>query len=615
MPKKGNWQALRFLGAQSLRTRLVAVMCLAYIIVSITTLAVGYSTQRASLHGELQARAKSDARILAAGAVAPLAGSQRVGPLRDFVKQLKFAQGVKMAEVVGSNQVILGTTNPSDQNKKIQITFPGQPEAIDLANGNVKGIAPVASSQISDLGEAVVILSGASIQKDLQDNLLRESLLGLLGLIIFVLLSLFISQYILGPLARLYRAARAIRQGDFTMRVSGETGSELGTVVDAFNDMADSLEQRIKHLSFLAAAGAALPNTFRAKGEVQPILKEFCDHLGATAACLIPRQVPEEVTVGYSREPEDTSWWSAAISKAERASQPTAFTESGFTVMAVPVFAEAVFVTARKGDQPFSQEERQVVTNFAYQVSIASDNAHLLESQKEALQVKDQFLSIVSHELRTPLTTIKGYAQMLRRKMEGDLQGERFTDNIDAQVSRLSRLVDDLLDVTRFSRGQFELMPQMMDLRPVLEEVIARFQVVAPRHKIQLYLDRGVFEGHWDHDRLEQVMNNLVGNAIKYSPTGGTVTISTGHEGNNLVVSVRDQGVGIAPEDQAQLFERFFRGGVEGQEVKGLGLGLYVTQRIVDAHGGTISVRSKPGQGSEFSFTLPLVAQQAALRA
>jgi two-component system sensor histidine kinase VicK len=200
---------------------------------------------------------------------------------------------------------------------------------------------------------------------------------------------------------------------------------------------------------------------------------------------------------------------------------------------------------------------------------------------------------------------------MLRRKLEGDPHGERFADNIDAQVSRLSRLVDDLLDVTRFARGQFELMPEFMDIRPVLEEVVTRFRLVAPNHTVQLYLDRGAFEGNWDHDRLEQVMNNLVGNAIKYSPDGGAVTINTRHENGDLVVTVRDQGMGIPEEDQEQLFERFYRGSAEGQEVKGLGLGLYVTRRIVEAHGGTISVRSKPGQGSEFSFTLPLVPQQA----
>ncbi len=600
---------MKLIAIPSLRWRLVLVMCLAYVIVALTTLAVGYDTQKASLHGQLLTRARSAAAILAAGAAGPLS-SGNTGTLQTFVFSLKRAQGVTLAVVSGSDGRVLGSTQPSLLGKPFSIPFEPEAKAMSLSNGDVEGLAPIVQD-VTDVGKAEVVVSGASIQQDLQDNLVKESLLRLLGLVLFVLLTLFISQYILGPLARLYRAARAIRRGDFTTRVTVESGTELGTVAEAFNDMAVSLEQRIKHLSFLAMAGAALPNTFRAQEDVRPILREFCQHLGACAACLIPREDPEQATVGYSTDPDDISWWMAATSRAERAKQPTSFMESGFTVMAVPVLGDAIFVTARQGEQPFSQEERQVITNFAYQISIAADNARLLASQQEALQVKDQFLSIVSHELRTPLTTIKGYAQMLRRKLEGDPQSERFADNIDAQVGRLSRLVDDLLDVTRFARGQFELMPEFMDIRPVLEEVVARFRLVAPQHKIQLYLDRGTFEGNWDHDRLEQVLNNLVGNAIKYSPEGGTVTISTRHENGNLVVTIRDQGVGIPQEDQAQLFERFYRGSAEGQEVKGLGLGLYVTRRIVEAHGGTIAVRSKPGEGSEFSFTLPLVLQRA----
>ncbi|MBV9282837.1 MAG: HAMP domain-containing protein [Chloroflexi bacterium] len=587
-------------------------MSLAYIIVAITTLALGYSAQRSSLRSQLATRAQDEATILAAGAEGPLL-SDKVITLPTLLKAVRKA-GVVRADVAGPVGDIVESTDPSQTHKMLQVpgvSLPqlGEARAVSLPDGMVEGVAPIAGFA-TYLGYAAVVLSDASIQSDLQDNLVEESLLRLLGLVLFVLLSLFISQYIVGPLARLYRAARALRRGDFTTRVAVDTETELGTVAGAFNDMAVSLERRIKHLSFLAMAGAALPNTFRGGGDVQPLLRDFCEQLNAAAACLIPREAPDGTTVGYSANPDDTAWWEPAREIAERAAQPTATMEAGYTIMAVPVLVgEATFVTARKGDLPFAQEERQIITNFAYQLAIAADNARLLESQQEALQVKDQFLSIVSHELRTPLTTIKGYAQMLTKRLEGDKVSERYADNINAQIDRLSRLVDDLLDVTRFSRGQFELMPQCMDVRPVLQEVASRFQVVAPRHKIELALDRGVFEGTWDHDRLEQVLNNLVSNAIKYSPEGGTVTIGTRHEGDTLVVRVRDEGIGIAEEDQAQLFQRFYRAGREGQEVKGLGLGLYVTRRIIEAHGGTISVRSKPGQGSEFSFTLPLQAQ------
>lgn len=603
---------MRLTATRSLRWRLVAVMCIAYVIVALTTLAVGYRAQDVNLRDQLKSRARTDAIILAAGAVGPLSSS-RFSTLETFVSSLKQARDVEYAVVVRSDGYVLAATGASLLNthvRDIRFETVGSPRAKTLSNGDVRAVAPVAAA-FNDLAVAEVVLSGAAVGRDLHDLLITDTLVRALGLIIFILLSLVISQYVLGPLERLVRAARALRRGEFSTRVSVENSTELGALAEAFNQMAESLEQRIQHLSFLAISGAALPNTFRSNGDVQPILREFCQHLGATGAYLVPREDPEGTQVFYSADPENAAWWAAATARAERATQPTAYLEDGFTVMAVPVLGDSYFVTSRFGDRPFSQEDRQVITNFAYQIGIAADNARLLESQQEALQVKDQFLSIVSHELRTPLTTIKGYAQMLRRKLDDDPQGQRFADNIDAQVSRLSRLVDDLLDVTRFARAQFDLMPQEMDLRPLLEEVVSRFRLVAPRHRIQLYVDHHATEGFWDHDRLEQVLNNLVSNAIKYSPDGGTVTVATRTEGDNLVVKVRDQGMGIPAEDRENLFQRFYRGSAEGHEVKGLGLGLYVTRRIVEAHGGAIDVRSKVGEGSEFFFTLPLQRQPA----
>jgi two-component system sensor histidine kinase VicK len=201
---------------------------------------------------------------------------------------------------------------------------------------------------------------------------------------------------------------------------------------------------------------------------------------------------------------------------------------------------------------------------------------------------------------------MKGYSQMLRRKLIDDPEGQRFAASIDAQVSRLSRLVDDLLDVTRFARGQFELARRKVDLRPILEETVNRFRVISQRHDLALDIGAGSYIGHWDRDRLEQVLNNLLSNAIKYSPQGGTVTVGAHHEDGHVVVFVRDEGVGIPEADQQHLFERFYRGVNEMHDVKGLGLGLYVTQRVIDAHGGQVRVRSKEGEGSEFSFTLPV---------
>lgn len=594
----------------SLRWRLVAIMSLAYIVVALTTLIAGYNSIESNLRGQLQARASADAAILAAGSLGPLTGgSSQVGTLQTFVASLKRAQGVSYAVVTLGNGVVVGSTRGSDLHKRIVLRIVPKPTAFRFANGDVEGIAPIVQTTL--LGQAAVILSSSSIQRDLHYTLAIELLVRVAGLLIFLLLSLVIAQYILGPLAHLARAARAIRRGDLATRVRVVDGTELGTVAAAFNDMASSLEHRIRHLSFLARSGSVLPNTFRDEGDVQPILSSFCSEVGAIGACLMPDSGEGESRICYPEGQGDDAWFRAGRDAVVRGCGPTPVQINGFTVMAVPVLGDATFVAVRAGDRRFAQEEQQVISNFAYQIGIAADNARLFEAQQEALRVKDQFLSIVSHELRTPLTTIKGYAQMLHHKLVEDPQGLRFADNIDAQVDRLSRLVDDLLDVTRFARGQFDVVPEWVNLRALLEEVVGRFRLVSPNYAIVLNLDEGSYNGYWDRDRLEQVLNNLIGNAIKYSPDGGTITVTTRRDDDAVLVSIQDEGIGIPERDLDHLFERFFRGSAEGQDVKGMGLGLYVTRRIVEAHHGSIGVRSKPGYGSEFWFTLPLQPQPA----
>jgi signal transduction histidine kinase len=596
---------VKFIAIPSLRWRLVTVMCLAYLIVAVSTGIVEYESQRENLHGQLRARARSDAAILAAGAVAPLNGDRSSSSvaLQNFVASLRRAEGVTYASIIGSYGRIIASTVPSEVGRAVHVSFLQQSRADDLSNGNVKGIAPIAG-QSTDLGIAQVVISGSSVPNDLKRSLVGSLTLRLVGLLVFLLLSLAIAGVILGPLEGLARAARAIRRGELSTRVPAEGHTELATVAQAFNSMASALEQRIRHLSFLATVGSTLPAAFRTSSDVHPVLEEFCRQIGGEAAGLLPRADSDAPAFWCGSADDRRRAEHLASEVMARSTIPVALEDGRRTLMVVPVLDDAAFVALRS--EPFMEEEQQIMTNFAYQFGLAADNARLFAAQQEALQVKDQFLSIVSHELRTPLTTIKGYAQMLRRKLTDDPDDLRFATNIDAQVSRLSRLVDDLLDVTRFARGQFELTTKHTDLRAILEDVVSRFRVVSPRHTFELEIEGGPLEGEWDHDRLEQVMNNLVGNAVKYSPGGGEVVVSARRDGGSAVVSVRDEGIGISPEDRAHLFDRFYRGTAENSDIKGLGLGLYVTRRIVEAHGGTIDARSRPGEGSEFFFTLPL---------
>lgn len=600
---------MKFIAIPSLRWRLVVVMCLAYTVVAVSSGIVEYYTQQENLHGQLSARARSDAAILAAGAAEPLSmtASSGLAPLQNFVYSLTHAEGVTYAAIIADGQIVASTI-PSERNRLVSVPSEQAPTAEFLPNENVRGVAPIVGG-LTDLGVAEVTISGSSVPRDLARSLVGILLIRAAGLVLFVLLSFAVAGYVLGPLQVLVDAARAIRRGKMSTRMPEEGHTEMSTVAQAFNNMASALEQRIKYLSFLASTGSTLLTEFRTGSNVEDILGAFCQELKAAGAGLVAKSDADIPTYWFGVEFDETRWRQLAMDVAAHSSSAIAIDDAVFTLMIVPVLTDAVFLTVRK--EAFTEDEQQIVVNFAYQFGLAADNARLFAAQQEALQVKDQFLSIVSHELRTPLTTIKGYAQMLQRKLEHSPDDQRFANNIDAQVGRLSRLVDDLLDVTRFSRGQFELTVERTDIRSILEDVVTRFRIVSSKHAFRLALDEGNFEGEWDRDRLEQVLNNLVGNAVKYSPHGGEVTVSTRHDNGHLVIAVRDQGVGIPESDRRHLFDRFFRGNAENTDIKGLGLGLYVSQRIVEAHGGTIAATSAPDQGSEFFFTLPLLSRPA----
>jgi two-component system, OmpR family, phosphate regulon sensor histidine kinase PhoR len=226
--------------------------------------------------------------------------------------------------------------------------------------------------------------------------------------------------------------------------------------------------------------------------------------------------------------------------------------------------------------------------------------------EREIDEVKSALISTVSHELRTPLTLIHGFAELLvLRDMPVERQRSSAVEILDAS-RRLARLIDDLLSVSRMESGRLVLDPRPLDLAAVVERILSPFRAMAARHTIRTKLPAGLPVVWGDPDKVEQILTNLVGNAIKYSPGGGEVLVTVEHDGDTVQVSVRDQGIGMSPRDMGQLFEKFYR--VDREEVRragGTGLGLYITKRLVEMHGGRLWAESWPGVGSVFTFTLP----------
>jgi PAS domain S-box-containing protein len=228
---------------------------------------------------------------------------------------------------------------------------------------------------------------------------------------------------------------------------------------------------------------------------------------------------------------------------------------------------------------------------------------------READTLKDTFISVVSHELKTPVSIIKGYAETLRRpeaRRNTELVDEML-DEIVSESDRLARLVDDLLDASRLEAGGLAFHEiEDVDMSMIAQRVIERYQGQTARHELQIDFadDFPLIQG--DAQRLEQVMDNLVSNAIKYSPRGGPVVIRGRSSPAEVVVSVSDEGVGIPLDEQERIFHRFYRReGPETRAVSGTGLGLYLVRAIVEAHGGRIWIDSTPGQGATFYVALP----------
>ena len=232
-----------------------------------------------------------------------------------------------------------------------------------------------------------------------------------------------------------------------------------------------------------------------------------------------------------------------------------------------------------------------------------------LEEQNERLrqseQLKSELVSIVSHEVRTPLASVLGFTSLLLHRDVDPETRRDYLEIIDAQGRRLATLLDDFLNVQRIEEGRLDFAEERFDLRDLLREQVRLFSAQSPRHELDLHLPSGPLQVYGDQNRLAQVIGNLLSNGIKYSPEGGVVRVTGEPDGDLVRVSVRDEGVGIPEDQQAQIFTKFFRGDAAASGIAGSGLGLAFARAVVEAHGGRMSFTSTVGQGSTFRIELP----------
>src|SRR5262249_17738394 len=290
-------------------------------------------------------------------------------------------------------------------------------------------------------------------------------------------------------------------------------------------------------------------------------------------------------------------------------------------LLSVPLLREEQIIGSlsltRKVPGEYSPEVIEVLKTFATQSALAIQNARLFReiadksAQLEAAsRHKSEFLANMSHELRTPLNAIIGFSEVLTERMFGELneKQEEYLKDIYASGQHLLSLINDILDLSKIEAGRMELELADFSLPASLDNALILVRERASRRGITLgrAIDDVVGTVRGDERKVKQVLLNLLSNALKFTPEGGRIDVRAKVNDGMAEISVADTGVGIAPEDQEAIFEEFRQVGTADKKVEGTGLGLALSRKFIELHGGRIWVKSQSGEGSTFTFTLPV---------
>ena len=298
--------------------------------------------------------------------------------------------------------------------------------------------------------------------------------------------------------------------------------------------------------------------------------------------------------------------------------------------MGVPLIARdriigAITFSSVQPSREYTKADLYFAQELARRIASALDNVHLYqqaqaeirerknaeEALRESEARKDEFISMASHELKTPLTSLKGFTNLLQRRLakQGDKQALHFLARMEEQLDKLTKLVSDLLDVTKMQTGKLEFREERFFLNELVRETLENLQGTTETHHLQLEEVTDV-QVSGDKDHLGQVLINLLTNAIKYSPEADTVIVRVSADEHNAIVSVQDFGIGIEETHQEKIFERFYQVNDDTEKTfPGLGIGLYISSQIVRGHHGLLWVESAKGAGATFYVSLPLARE------
>jgi signal transduction histidine kinase/CheY-like chemotaxis protein len=331
-----------------------------------------------------------------------------------------------------------------------------------------------------------------------------------------------------------------------------------------------------------------------------------------TKETVIGKAVLERRTVHVPDVLEDEDYWFPELQR-----------RGGYrTLLGVPMMSDDVPIGAigiwRAAVDPFTDKEIEVVETFAAHGAVAIVHVELvgqLDEKNQQLEVasrhKSEFLAQMSHELRTPLNAVIGFSEVLLERLFGELneKQEEYLRDILGSGRHLLSLINDVLDVSRVEAGRMELELRDLDVERVIEDalILVREQAAKRGQTVALDIDPDVPHARGDERRIKQVVANLLGNAVKFTPEGGRIVVGARRTGDTVQVFVTDDGIGVAAGDQARIFEAFSQASSGPQpKPEGTGLGLTLSRQIVELHGGRLWLESRPGEGSTFTFSLPM---------
>ncbi|MBV8979915.1 MAG: HAMP domain-containing protein, partial [Acidimicrobiia bacterium] len=483
------------------------------------------------------------------------------------------------------------TDNPSQSTSAGGFFIAAQPKA--TAEGNVV-FAFVASEP-------------TTLVDNTRNSLFRTLFLVALGASLLALVvALAVGDRIGSGLRQLTAAAEGIQAGDLSVRAAVRSEDEIGVLGNTFDSMATSIESLADELRQAADDEAQLRNRLEAvvagmgealiavdgNGRITTFNRAAEELVARPATAALGRLIDKVVKLTS----EDGQDLSARMRKPSAAP----WNEAGHVVQRggteVPVVLSAGALLAASGE-------------LAGAVFVLRD----MRREREVERMKTEFLSNISHELRTPLTPIKGYAEMLRRRDVPRPQAREFLSGIIDSTDRLERVVDLLVSFAAFEAGRLRLRAEPLKVRELLDDLGARWQAkLDPSHPLTKRVARNLPEVLGDKRLLERSLDELLDNAVKYSPGGGRVSVtaklSNNGKGPQVEIAVTDHGIGI-PEDRIDsVFDEFAQADASAtREFGGLGLGLSFVRRIVAAHEGDLLCESKPGKGSTFSIVLPVM--------